>query len=199
MQYQHHSNAAPAQYRCMDNGLQYQEGRESARPTTRCSNTKTVESPGPASKPHFGRPRSGLVMAAALLRPIAAERSRLPQSCREVARHGPRKMNFGEIGELRVYPSVLQQLPNNCSGSPSSAQIRRPLADLGCVGQVWPRWRKFDQLRPQIGPLSTNMVALGRCLPRSVQIWPTIGQGGRLLPRLVNIQTTSTDVSQTRP
>lgn len=73
------------------------------------------------------------------------ERVRWPNSCREVARHTPRKSTPVDSGWLRTCPRV----PEKLLWEPKVAQICLP--NSAQIRQFWPSWAEFGQIWPMVG------------------------------------------------
>lgn len=88
----------------------------------------------------------GVAMSQPCRAGLRQREAKLPESCRAIAHHMSRTIALGNPGELRVCPSVAQQVPDKfsstCSGSRAADRIPQGLADarhnLAKCGQQQP-------------------------------------------------------------
>lgn len=103
---------------------------------------------------------------AALARLKLAERRKLPERCRTIARHGSRKISHGDrLG----CPKLARVLLNTCSGSRGSAPLRSALPDLGnfyascgaSLANSDPNRSVLTNLRPLLAKFGQPLIELG--------------------------------------
>lgn len=115
-----------------------------------------------------------VVMAAALVRPTVAERTKLPQSCSQVARHDQRRVTHGDPGELQSFRTIAR----GAEVRPISGHFWRILAMCS------PR---LAHCGPNLGHRPLNSASLGRFGPISAMCWPKLAHSGQTWSRLANM------------